>query len=108
MIFTFHYVSINSDVSISNIARRCQFTFHYVSINSVKTIGAGVQAATFTFHYVSINSCMLSILLDCILYLHSTMYLLIRRRIENIQVTITFTFHYVSINSLCSFTLSDI
>ena len=52
------------------------FTFHYVSIKSYESAMSNVAAISFTFHYVSIKSVLLLTVNECILYLHSTMFLL--------------------------------
>ena len=55
-IFKFHYVSINSKLTFSDIEEDNDFKFHYVSINSSVTIQCLQSIHTFKFHYVSINS----------------------------------------------------
>ena len=57
-IFKFHYVSINSKLTFSDIEEDNDFKFHYVSINSSVTIQCLQSIHTFKFHYVSINSIM--------------------------------------------------
>ncbi len=77
-VFTFHNVSINSMVCLIEIAAERRFTFHNVSINS---------AYWHTPKYLPV-------------YLHSTMFLLIRSSPDSFLVLWTeFTFHNVSINS---------
>ena len=41
-IFTFHYVSINSQLDNINVKTLIEFTFHYVSINSGSTLSEEV------------------------------------------------------------------
>ena len=54
--FTFHYVSIKSDVMAGNIGKIATFTFHYVSIKSIFDEFINAYYRSFTFHYVSIKS----------------------------------------------------
>ena len=99
MIFTSHYVSINSCVfavclsqklnlhptmyllillTSSSPLKTSVFTSHYVSINSPHTLIIFLSTELFTSHYVSINSTTRCSLLSPFMYLHPTMYLLIR------------------------------
>ena len=54
--FTFHYVSIKSDLLSTLFRKRMRFTFHYVSIKSNAGSAGALTSAVFTFHYVSIKS----------------------------------------------------
>ena len=76
------------------------FTFHYVSINTGTHPAMAMFRQNFTFHYVSINTHLLLLLVQVLLSLHSTMFLLIHffSRL-NIFCDSNFTFHYVSINT---------
>ena len=76
-----------------------QFTFHYVSIKS-ELNGTSVHVEiVFTFHYVSIKSNPMIKIFRHVWYLHSTMYLLnLGIYIPFLKLT-KFTFHYVSIKS---------
>ena len=55
-LFTFHNVSINSEIATHILLVITQFTFHNVSINSLVDEISEWQAKKFTFHNVSINS----------------------------------------------------
>ena len=122
VLFTFHNVSINSQVVQSEIfckyylhsimyllipivilppdATEIAFTFHNVSINSCRFSIAGEKLVSFTFHNVSINSSFSPSSLTPEGYLHSIMYLLILKfQISHNNVPVLFTFHNVSINS---------
>ena len=55
---------------------KVKFTFHYVSIKSNVTGGNGGNGGSFTFHYVSIKSKSCACLCEELHHLHSTMYLL--------------------------------
>ena len=55
------------------------FTFHNVSINSPIILNRAIDTNTFTFHNVSINSINTPPAICPSFYLHSIMYLLIRR-----------------------------
>ena len=57
-------------------------------------------AFLFTFHHVSIKTAKIHFLMQNILDLHSTMYLL-KRKSDNEKVIVsnTFTFHHVSIKT---------
>ena len=101
-LFTFQYVSINTDLVNCEEAPKILFTFQYVSINTDVRAGVlellkylhsnmfllihpvlsagGSGAQTFTFQYVSINTCY-------------------NNMITNYQKK--FTFQYVSINTKC-------
>ena len=76
------------------------FTSHYVSINSRKQEIDSYKGIKFTSHYVSINSLAVPFLQLRCLHLHPTMYLLIQRSayIQPARLRL-FTSHYVSINS---------
>ena len=54
--FKFHYVSINSHITLNAIPVSSGFKFHYVSINSYSYAVALSYVPFFKFHYVSINS----------------------------------------------------
>ena len=56
LFFKFHYVSINSSVTIQCLQSIHTFKFHYVSINSVSSAFLKIMFRCFKFHYVSINS----------------------------------------------------
>ena len=57
--FTFHYVSINTEIGVPYFSTSEVFTFHYVSINTRDSTGRKIYPEIFTFHYVSINTPML-------------------------------------------------
>ena len=101
IVFTFHNVSINTERRIRKIGREVLFTFHNVSINTgsaVKRIGLLIG---FTFHNVSINTETREAI-QGVNYntLHSTMFLLIRKRHrKDHEQGHDFTFHNVSINT---------
>ena len=76
--FTSHYVSINSGNRLKYCRKVLEFTSHYVSINSFYSITSAELSSTFTSHYVSINSWLRESQSHYHLYLHPTMYLLIR------------------------------
>ena len=106
------------------------FTFHYVSINTTCITFLYLVGFAFTFHYVSINTTYRwDGLMENHLSLHSTMFLLIRLPCEFFQIfllplhstmfllillsdtvlvhdRIIFTFHYVSINTKYSSVLA--
>ena len=71
---------LNPAFTISTARTLLQFTFHYVSIKSDGIWGSATDAALFTFHYVSIKSWNLLVLLLSVENLHSTMFLLNRRK----------------------------
>ena len=100
--FTFHYVSINTEMFGNELSLAAVFTFHYVSINTERYQGYGKNVISFTFHYVSINT-QFPILLSFWQHtLHSTMFLLILSPFGPCApVSPFFTFHYVSINTFC-------
>ena len=54
------------------------FTFHYVSTYTVYQIGVSADSNQFTFHYVSTYTRLFRSFVAARLYLHSTMFLLIR------------------------------
>ena len=56
------------------------FTFHYVSIKTHQHLSQIPPEEKFTFHYVSIKTIMMVNTYILRLYLHSTMYLLKRRK----------------------------
>ena len=101
IVFTFHNVSINTERRIRKTKREVLFTFHNVSINTgsaVKRIGLLIG---FTFHNVSINTETREAI-QGVNYntLHSTMFLLIRKRHrKDHEQGHDFTFHNVSINT---------
>ena len=66
---------LNLDMQDDSVTTN-KFTFHYVSIKSKESADSIEAYAQFTFHYVSIKSNRPRILLQCLCYLHSTMYLL--------------------------------
>ena len=76
--FTFHYVSINTDAIDGDIFVVIVFTFHYVSINTKLTNLDFNPVTLFTFHYVSINTYCGNMDLGGRVSLHSIMFLLIR------------------------------
>ena len=77
--FTFHNVSINTDLIMHNTPMGTIFTFHNVSINTKNAMtSAGLSETT----------------------LHSTMFLLILNAESNRKILINFTFHNVSINTV--------
>ena len=78
--FTFHNVSINTDTQKFAFLFEFEFTFHNVSINTVTAEDNYVMKHTFTFHNVSINTKEKNILYLHFTNLHSTMFLLIRRK----------------------------
>ena len=75
--FTFHNVSINSQIGRSGLEHNQPFTFHNVSINSSFDFFLCTKPALFTFHNVSINSETVSESDTEQRNLHSTMFLLI-------------------------------
>ena len=99
-LFTFHYVSINTFCLSAFNFFISYFTFHYVSIKTGTHPAMAMFRQNFTFHYVSINTHLLLLLVQVLLSLHSTMFLLIHffSRL-NIFCDSNFTFHYVSINT---------
>ena len=100
-LFTFHNVSINTTFWLTHSESMSVFTFHNVSINTgsaVKRIGLLIG---FTFHNVSINTETREAI-QGVNYntLHSTMFLLIRKRHrKDHEQGHDFTFHNVSINT---------
>ena len=76
------------------------FTFHYVSISTEVIDAVADMNASFTFHYVSISTNVYIEALLAVLHLHSTMYLFQHQSIliNNID-ELLFTFHYVSIST---------
>ena len=54
--FTFHNVSINTDIDWGNKEVIIYFTFHNVSINTLSRRTGSEKKRTFTFHNVSINT----------------------------------------------------
>ena len=103
-LFTFHNVSINSSFLLGKrmdyfylhsimyllirqsfllILLLITFTFHNVSINSPYTLNAIPVASKFTFHNVSINSSGMFYTECDNHHLHSIMYLLIQKFIDN-------------------------
>ena len=77
--FTFHYVSIKSDVMAGNIGKIATFTFHYVSIKS----GVALSTINSYIHLHStmylLNPYLMNLSMPIIDHLHSTMYLLNRQ-----------------------------
>ena len=55
-IFTFHNVSINTELTSQEISILSNFTFHNVSINTTGTKRKVSIDTGFTFHNVSINT----------------------------------------------------
>ena len=121
--FTFHDVSINTDVILSAVVRLLFFTFHDVSINTPTNFVFLSSGYPFTFHDVSINTGRAKFYPAKFLSLHSTMFLLIPSRSScflrglcSLHSTmfllipklskeyefpeLTFTFHDVSINTI--------
>ena len=70
-------------ISFFNATTPLLFTSHYVSINSVSKKSKILWAVSFTSHYVSINSELCKNLLLRTLHLHPTMYLLIPIKLIN-------------------------
>ena len=64
-------------IGTAKSAASAVFTFQYVSINTPEGFHSNLQCFSFTFQYVSINTTSIAVFLDCILYLHSNMFLLI-------------------------------
>ena len=56
LVFTFQYVSINTEVHNYGYYTTYNFTFQYVSINTRSVASEDLQARIFTFQYVSINT----------------------------------------------------
>ena len=81
-LFTFHYVSIKSEMLWAKLNAEIEFTFHYVSIKSGVSGAKDATIQGFTFHYVSIKSKAAGVSAS--------------------KVTL-FTFHYVSIKSIRSY-----
>ena len=99
-VFTFHYVSIKSNVATAKNPTSTRFTFHYVSIKSALFTFEFRATGIFTFHYVSIKSEISTVIKMQRSYLHSTMYLLNLRQSRQVaKLGTLFTFHYVSIKS---------
>ena len=78
--FTFHNVSINTDIDWGNKEVIIYFTFHNVSINTAQQHQARFTTHVFTFHNVSINTEHLQKMPPALFALHSTMFLLIRKK----------------------------
>ena len=79
------------------------FTSHYVSINSRSWYRCEAKAPAFTSHYVSINSTTGDDKYTILYNLHPTMYLLILTEDQLAAFALAkFTSHYVSINSRIS------
>ena len=99
LLFTFHYVSINSAFACCRLSASSGFTFHYVSINSRSPSCHSLTIADLhsTMYLLILVSSMP--LVSAVADLHSTMYLLIQRTDTNRSRLQSFTFHYVSINS---------
>ena len=77
-----------------------KFTFHYVSTYT-QIAGIVLTVKTeFTFHYVSTYTCILLLPCNHLLYLHSTMFLLILSSRTMRLIRDSFTFHYVSTYTL--------
>ena len=122
IVFTFHYVSINTQPLLSPVRCSYAFTFHYVSINTILTMFH--RCSLLTLHstmfllirrpdryrvegYKSLHSTMFLLIRMRVLLgdpdhlpLHSTMFLLIRFSVCGWSSDLfNFTFHYVSINT---------
>ena len=65
-----------------------EFTFHYVSIKSSHETFVLINSEIFTFHYVSIKSTCNYTLLELMINLHSTMYLLNHSQSQSIKLSI--------------------
>ena len=101
IVFTFHNVSINTERRIRKTKREVLFTFHNVSINTRSSFSILSLVPLFTFHNVSINTETREAI-QGVNYntLHSTMFLLIRKRHrKDHEQGHDFTFHNVSINT---------
>ena len=103
LLFTSHYVSINSRKQEIDSYKGIKFTSHYVSINSLAV--PFLQLRCLHLHptmYLLIQNENF-VLMSIQQYLHPTMYLLIQRSayIQPARLRL-FTSHYVSINS-CPF-----
>ena len=74
--FTFHYVSIKSEITILNLLLKKKFTFHYVSIKSGKTETwkSYISNLHSTMYLLNRRQGSASLVIDA--DLHSTMYLL--------------------------------
>ena len=97
--FTFHYVSISTSTDNRNKNTKTTFTFHYVSISTDTTHNKSTENTKFTFHYVSISTPQ-EISAGLSGYnLHSTMYLFQQYTDIDLHFIMTFTFHYVSIST---------
>ena len=70
------------------VAKRdtAHFTFHYVSINTIVPQTLMDIVLDFTFHYVSINTWKKADGTDLKYTLHSTMFLLIQKRLRKLQL----------------------
>ena len=55
-VFTFHNVSINTEIDAKIDEMVADFTFHNVSINTAQQNQARFTTHVFTFHNVSINT----------------------------------------------------
>ena len=76
--------------SLAGSAAGLLFTFHYVSINTKYRCIISTSLKDFTFHYVSINTTLETAMLAAQITLHSTMFLLIQRsRPDSISGEIT-------------------
>ena len=100
LLFTSHYVSINSRKQEIDSYKGIKFTSHYVSINSLAV--PFLQLRCLHLHptmYLLIQNENF-VLMSIQQYLHPTMYLLIQRSayIQPARLRL-FTSHYVSINS---------
>ena len=67
---------LNRGASGAEVFYSVKFTFHYVSIKSDLRTTSGIRLEQFTFHYVSIKSSAISAIGGGVDNLHSTMYLL--------------------------------
>ena len=105
LIFTFHNVSINSQVGQNIVKGVIQFTFHNVSINSNRLIYHRLFLLIFTFHNVSINSASESRkpLNQCLFTFHNVS---INSRYLIFLIFPTFSLLFLSIlDSICVFPL---
>ena len=102
ILFTFHYVSINTTCITFLYLVGFAFTFHYVSINTTYRWDGLME------NHLSLHSTMFLLIQIPFSHLqlfrqplHSTMFLLIRDlTIKAARMRLNFTFHYVSINTL--------
>ena len=81
LLFTFHYASTYTKMAGIMQGLREKFTFHYASTYTMLKYFCIWYHAIFTFHYASTYTAYPVVIpLQCLLYLHSTMLLLIRKQ----------------------------